>query len=97
MNKFEPEGSEKDWLGPQNSAEPNYVIFRGQSKSSERHWFFSRDLITLDPDYSEFSVRLYDPQCKSLSFINRTLAILPKSQLKTIYNLIGAYLDSKEN
>jgi len=89
-SKFDIPGQEYDWIGPKD--ETKHVVFQGQSVTTERRWYFSRDLITLDPDYSEFSVRLYDPRCRSLSFVYRTLAILPKSHLRTIYNLIGAYL-----
>ena len=88
--KFVIPGQEHDWIGPKD--ETKHVVFQGQSVTTERRWFFSRDLIELDPDYSEFSVRLHDPRCRSLSFVYRTLAILPKSHLRTIYNLIGAYL-----
>ena len=88
MSEFKPEGSEKDWLGPQESRENQYLVYHNQTN------FFTSDLLALETDYSEFSVRLHDPQLKSLSFINRTLAILPKSKLRAIYSLIGEYLDT---
>lgn len=87
-------GNEHDWLGPQD--EKKHQVFHAQSSCMEKHWFFSRDLIELDPDYSEFSVRIHDPRSRSLSFIYKTIAILPKSRLRTIYNLIGAYLDKHD-
>ena len=90
-SKFEETGQERDWLGPKH--EQACLIFHGQSHTTETEWYFSSDLIALDPDYSEFSVSIEDPRCRSLSFINRTIAILPKSKLRIIYNLIGAYLD----
>lgn len=88
---FEETGQERDWLGPKN--EQAHLIYHAQSETTEQEWFFSSDLIALDPDYSEFSVSIEDPRCRSLSFINRTIAILPKSKLRIIYNLIGAYLE----
>jgi hypothetical protein len=88
-------GNEKDWLGPKNPEA--HLIYRAQSETTERRWFFSEDLLELDPDYSEFSVRIHDPRCRSLSFIDRTLAILPKSQLRTIHNMIGEYLDKVDS
>ena len=92
---FEETGQERDWLGPKD--ESKHITFTGQSKSTEKRWYFSGDLIELDPDYSEFSIRIHDPRCKSLSFVNRTLAILPKSQLRTIHNLIGDYIDDQDS
>lgn len=83
-------GSERDWLGPKN--ECKHVIYQAQRPSTEERWYLSDDLLELDPDYSEFSVRIHDPRCRSLSFIHRTLAILPKSKLKTVHKLISEYL-----
>jgi hypothetical protein len=91
MTDYEPKGNEQDWLGPKD--QEKHIVYEAQSAKTERRWFFSKDLIELDPDYSEFSVRIHDPRCRSLSFVYRTMAILPKSQLRTIYNLIGAYLE----
>jgi hypothetical protein len=87
-------GNEHDWLGPKD--ETKHLVYHGQSSTTEKRWLFTSDLLTLDPDYSEFSVRIYDPRCRSLSFIYRTLAILPKSKLRSIYNLIGDYLERKD-
>lgn len=84
--------NEKDWLGPDNEEEA--LIYKGQSDVAQKKWFFSKDLIELDPNYSEFSVRIHDPRCRSLSFNYRTLAILPKTHLKTIHALIGKYLEA---
>jgi hypothetical protein len=88
-------GNEHDWIGPKD--ETRHLTYHAQSETTQRRWFFSQDLIELDPDYSEFSVRIHDPRCRSLSFIERTLAILPKSQLRTIHNLIGDYLDDQDS
>ena len=88
---FEIPGQEQDWVGPKDDSK--HLTYQAQSETTEKRWFFSKDLIELDPDYSEFSVRIHDPRCRSLSFVYRTLAILPKSQLRTIHSLIGAYLE----
>ncbi len=93
--EYEITGAERDWLGPKD--EEKHLIYHGQSKTTEEEWFYSSDLIALDPHYSEFSVSIEDPRCRSLSFINRTIAILPKSKLRIIYNLIGAYLDKVDS
>ena len=91
--EFKASGTELDWLGPKD--ESKHLIYRMQGQQGR--WLSSSDLIELDPDYSEFSVRIHDPRCRSLSFINRTLAILPKSQLRTIHNLIGDYLEEVDS
>lgn len=88
-------GNETDWIGPKD--ETRHLTYKAQSKTTEKRWYLSQDLIELDPDYSEFSVRIHDPRCRSLSFVDRTLAILPKSQLRTIHNLIGDYLDAQDS
>ena len=87
-------GQEQDWLGPRD--ESKHLVYHGQRTCNQERWFFTSDLITLDPDYSELSVRLHDPRARSLSWINKTLAILPKSKLRSIHNLIGAYLDTHD-
>lgn len=92
---FEVSGQEHDWIGPKD--ERKHLVYQAQSETTEKRWYFSSDLIELDPDYSEFSVRIHDPRCRSLSFIYKTIAILPKSKLRVIYNLIGAYLDKIDN
>jgi len=84
-------GNESDWAGYHRD-ESKHLTYSGQSDREQRRWYFSQDLLELDPSYSEFSVRIHDPRCRSLSFIDRTLAILPKSQLRTIVNLIEHYL-----
>ena len=86
-------GVERDWLGPED--ETKHLVYKGQSTCNEQQWFFTSDWLTLE-EYSEFSVRLFDPKARSLSWISKTLAILPKSKLRAIYNLIGAYLDEQK-
>ena len=85
-------GNEADWAG-WHADESKHITYTGQSDRQQKRWHFSQDLLELDPSYSEFSVRIHDPMCRSLSFIDRTLAILPKSRLRTIANLIERYLD----
>lgn len=87
---FQETGQERDWLGPEH--EGDKLVYHAQSKTTEQWWFMSSDLLQLD-EFSEFSVRIHDPRGRSLSFINRTIAVLPKSKLRKIYNLIGAYLE----
>lgn len=82
-------GQEYFWLGPIN--EKKYLVYKMQTDRGR--YYTTGDYIKLDPDYSEWSVRIFDPRCRSLSFINRTLAILPKSKLRAVHKLIGAYLD----
>jgi hypothetical protein len=62
------------------------------SDSTQKAWLECKDGTQLDPDYGEYSVRIHDPSIRSLSFIYKTIAIIPKSRLRTIYNLIGKYL-----
>jgi len=82
-------GQELDWIGPQT--EENTLIYKVQSADGE--WMMTSGLLELDPNYSEFSVRIHDPRCRSMSFIYRTLCILPKSKLREVYSLIGRYLN----
>jgi len=84
--------NEKFWVGP---ADPeNHAVMHMQCSDVERNCSMTPDGTCLQTDYSEYSVRLYDPNIPSLSFIHRTLAILPKSRLRSIYNLIGDYLET---
>lgn len=87
------EGEERDWLGPKD--ETKHIIFTMQSNDHEKWWHCTADGIELE-NFSEFSVRIHDPKLRSLSFINRTIAILPKSQLRSIHALIGGYLNDKD-
>jgi hypothetical protein len=83
---------ERFWLGP---AKPkDSLIYKQQLSETESKWTAAKDGTTLDSSYSEFSVRIHDPHARSLSFINRTIAIIPKSRLRTIYALIGEYLNA---
>jgi hypothetical protein len=85
------EDTEKFWVGEMD--EEKYTIYRMQSWTTETEWLHAKDGTELDPNFSEFSVRIHDPKIRSLSLINKTIAILPKSRLRSIYNLIGEYLN----
>ena len=87
--------SERYWIGPENPEA--HVVYHAQSETTEKRWLLTGTGVELDPDYSEFSVRIHDPHTMSLSFIHRTIAILPKSKLRGIYNLIGGYLEKFDN
>jgi hypothetical protein len=92
------DAAERFWLGPKDPAK--HMVYKMQWTSTEQRWLATPDGTRLDPNYSEFSIRIHDPKARSLSFIYRTICILPKSRLRTIYNLIGEYLnefDTKES
>jgi hypothetical protein len=94
----ELDAQERFWLGPVDPTK--HVVYHAQRSATEQEWYATPDGTTLDPNYSELSIRIHDPKARSLSFIYRTICILPKSRLRTIYNLIGRYLnehDTKEN
>ena len=94
-NKYEMDAAERFWLGPVDKTK--HLVYRAQSDSTQQKWFATKDGIHLDPNYSEWSVRIHVPSSRSLSFVYKTLAILPKSKLRAIYNLIGEYLNEKDN
>ena len=92
------DASERFWIGPKDKH--RHTIYHMQRDSTQQKWLAAPDGTVLDPNYSEFSVRIHDPKARSLSFIYRTICIIPKSRLRVIYNLIGAYLnehDTKES
>jgi len=89
------DAAERFWLGPINPKK--HTVYQAQSDSTQQKWIAATDGTELDPDYSEFSVRIHDPKARSLSFIYRTICIIPKSRLRTIYNLIGEYLNEMDN
>jgi hypothetical protein len=88
---FEIDDMEKFWVGEMD--EEKYTVYQMQSTTTELEWLHAQDGTELDPNFSEFSVRIHDPKIRSLSLINKTIAILPKSRLRSIYNLIGEYLN----
>jgi hypothetical protein len=94
----ELDAQERFWLGPVDPT--RHTVYHAQRPATEQEWYTTPDGTELDGNYSKFSVRIHDPKARSLSFIYRTIAIIPKSRLRAIYNLIGRYLnehDSKEN
>lgn len=91
---FTPDATEIFWVGPKHPW--RHVVHKMNASATEQMWFQAGDGTRLEPDHSEFSIRIHDPSMRSLSFINRTIAIIPKSRLRTIYNLIGGYLEAIE-
>ena len=92
------DASERFWIGPRMPK--RHVVYKMQLSLTEKALLTREGDTVLDTTYSEFSVRLYNPRARTLSFINQTIAILPKSKLRKIYNLIGEYLnehDAKES
>jgi hypothetical protein len=85
------DAGEQFWLGEQRT-EAEVVVLKMQNETEEKRWLSTLGGTSLDPAYSEYSVRIYDPNIQSLSFIHRTLAILPKSRVRAIHKLIGVYL-----
>jgi len=85
---------ERFWLGPVNPEK--CLNYHTQLSKTEQAWVAAEDGTVLDTTYSEFSVRVYNPKARTLSFINQTIAILPKSKLRIIYNLIGDYLNEHD-
>jgi hypothetical protein len=82
---------ERFWLGPKNPKA--HVLWHGQKDSTQQKWIDCEDGTVLDGNYSEFSVRLHDPKARSLSFIYRTIAIIPKSRIRSVVRLLQMYLD----
>ena len=88
------DAQERFWLGPKNPEK--HVVYHMQSGDTEQKWIDCEDGTVLDGNYSEFSVRKQDPKARSLSFIYRTIAIIPKSRLRAVHRLIGAYLEAHD-
>lgn len=89
------DAAERFWLGPVNPEQ--HMVYKNQASSVQQAWYTCPDGTILEPGYSEFSVRICDPNARSLSFVNRTMAILPKSRLRSIHRLIGEYLNEIDN
>lgn len=87
--------TERFWLGPRNPE--RYVVYHMQRQYTQEMWTATPDGTEFDPNYSTFSIRIHDPKALSLSFINRTIAIIPKSRLRSIHNLIGEYLKEHDD
>jgi hypothetical protein len=98
-DEYTPEefdATERFWLGPKNRFK--HTVYHMQSDGTQRQWLVIPDGdVRLDPNYSEFSIRIHCPKARSLSFIYRTICILPKSKLRAIYALIGEYLNDHDD
>lgn len=90
-NKYEIDAAERFWIGPK--LRHRHLCYKNQKGWVESEWVAAEDGTTLDPGYSEFSIRIHDPHAKTLSYVNQTIAIIPKSRLRTIHALIGEYLN----
>jgi len=89
-DKFDAQ--ERFWLGPVNPAK--HIIYYAQRCSTEQDWLVAKNGdVELDPNYSDYSIRLHCPKARSMSFIYRTIAILPKSKVRAIAALLNAYLE----
>jgi hypothetical protein len=88
------DASERFWLGPVDPTK--HIVYKNQFDGTQSKWLAATDGTELDPHYSEFSIRLHDPKARSLSFVNRTIAIIPKSRIRTIVRLLQAYLDESD-
>ena len=92
---MEMNGNEKFWVGHKDAWLPeDHVV--SHVAGLGRKWIEDTKGLCLDPNYSEFSIRIYDSRSRTLSFILGTVAIIPKSLLKRIHTLIGAYLKKEE-
>jgi hypothetical protein len=87
-------GVEKDWLGPED--ETKHIIFHMQSDAAEKRWLHAEESGLELEESGEFSIRIHHPKLKSLSFIFRTICIIPKSLLRDVYALIGHYLNDND-
>lgn len=89
------DAAERFWIGPRDRFK--HVVYHMQSDSTQQEWLATQDGIELDPNYSEFSIRIHSPKALSLSFIYRTICILPKSKIRAVYALIGEYLNEYDS
>ena len=97
--EYSPEefdAAERFWIGPKDRTK--YTVYHMQTDSTQQKWLAVPACdVELDPNYSEFSIRIHSPKARSLSFIYRTICILPKSKLRAIYALIGEYLNDHDD
>jgi hypothetical protein len=90
-DKFDAQ--ERFWLGPRDPK--RHVVYHMERDDTQQKWLATPDgTVVLDPNYSDYSIRIHDPKARSLSFIYRTICILPKSKLRAIYALIGEYINA---
>lgn len=86
---------ERFWVGPLEPRET--IVYRMTSEAGSKMWYQVAGGIQLEPDHSEFTIRLLNPHFKTINYINETIAVLPKHQLKKIHRLIGEYLDDQHD
>ena len=84
------DAAERFWIGPNDPTK--HTIYKNQFDGTQSKWLNTPDGTVLECDYSEFSVRVHDPKARSLSFTNRTIAIIPKSRVRKIVALLTEYL-----
>jgi len=89
------DATEKFWIGDRSCWTQADVVVNHMS-SVEGEWFQTADGLVLDPDYSDWAVRIYHPKDRTLSFVLKTMAILPKSMIRRIYALLGEYIKYDE-
>lgn len=85
--------NEKFWLGEDWSMGEVAI---NHMQTTDGDWYETEDGLQLDGNYSEWSVRVYHPRTRSLSWLHKTIAILPKSQLRALHKLIGEYLGNNK-
>lgn len=84
--------NEKFWVGSKAAwLQRDYHVNRMQA-SDGKLWLEDVSGLRLDPDYSEYSVRIYHPTSRTLSFVLSTVAIIPKSLVRRVFNLLGEFL-----
>ena len=84
--------NDRYWIGPEDPE--SHAVYHMQCSDVERDCAKTPDGTCLNSDYSEYSIRIYDPNIRSLSYVHRTIAILPKSRLRSIHKLLGDYLET---
>lgn len=89
------DAAERFWLGPKDKFK--HLVWHMQRDSTMSKWLATRGGIELDPNHSEFSIRIHNPKARSLSFIYRTICILPKSKVRAVAALLNAYLEEHDN
>ena len=83
------------WVGPLEPLET--IVYRMTAEAGSKMWYQVAGGIVLEPDHSEFTIRLHNPQFKTINYVNETIAVLPKHELKKIHQLIGEYLNDQHD
>lgn len=87
------DASEKFWIGSEDCWTQGDKVVNHMRTTDGQDYFECTDGLRLDCDYSDFSVRIYHQSDRTLSFVLKTIAILPKSTLRSIHKMIGDYLE----